>query len=342
MRNKRLVRWLIGLVVLLGCGLGARPAQAATGAGFTMQMVPNSAQTTGQQGYFDLTVKPNQTGVLRFKLVNLTNGTLKLKVAANTGYTSANGIEAYDRHQLGTRSATRYQLKDLVKVPATVTLEPGATRLVTATYRMPAERFTGVLEGAFYVLNPATGDRQATDKRGFYIHNRYAMELGLVFREQTSVKVQPNLKLTRVSAQVDAANKFSPAVSAHLVNTRPQLLKHLTIDGRVSDANNQLLYKTKRTHLGMAPMSNFDYLINTSNQRLKPGRYQLRLVATAGKQRWVFERHFTISAKQAEHANRETPRNWQWLWWLLLILLILLALYGAYRFGRRQAKEKSN
>jgi len=91
----------------------------------------------------------------------------------------------------------------------------------------------------------------------------------------------------------------------------------------------------------MAPASNFDYLVNTGNQRLKAGKYRLHLVATSGRQQWVFNRQFTISSTAANKANAQTPRDWHWLWWLLLILIVLLIIWLAYRFGKHQAEKKS-
>lgn len=341
----RLGRWWLILVSVLA-GVLVRPSaitgQAATGngAGFTVQMVTNPRQTTGINNYFDLTVKPGQTGTVQMRVINLTKQRLQLRLASNTGYTTTNGTEAYDLTKLGAKSTAQYQLRDLFKTPTKLTLDPGATKLVTVPYQLPKSGFEGILEGAFYFLNLASGSEQATNQKGFYLHNRYALALGLVLREQTSVKVKPKLVLKDIGTEIDQRQKFSPAISAKLANVAPQLLKKLTIDGRIYDQSNRLKYRTKRTKLGMAPASNFDYLINTGNKRLAAGRYRLHLVATAGSQRWVFNRHFTISRSAAAKANAETPHDWRWLWWSLLMIVILLILWLTYRFGKHQAEKK--
>ncbi len=342
--TRRRLWWLI-LLSVVGLFVSLRPviSQATTGngAGFTIQMVPNPRQTTGVTNYFDLTVKPGQTGTLQMRVINLTKENLHLQLASNTGYTTCNGNEAYDLAKLGTRSTAQYHLNELLKTPAKLTLAPTATKLVTVPYQIPETGFDGVLEGAFYFLNLSSGVSQSTNQRGFYLHNRYAVALGLVLRQNTTPVVKPKLVLKKIGTGIEQRKKFSPAISVKLANVAPQLLKKLTIDGRIYDQNSRLKYRTKRTGLGMAPASNFDYLINTGNKRLSAGKYRLRLVATAGKKRWVFNRQFTITKAAADQANAETPRDWRWLWWSLLIVLVLLVLWLAYRFGKYQAEKKS-
>lgn len=337
-------RWLLGLIVLGGFLVGLWPSasQAAVtnGAGFTVQMVSNAHQTKGIENYFDLTVKPGQTGTVQLRVINLTKQTLHLQLNSNTGYTTSNGTEAYDLAKLGQKSTAQYQLAQLFKTPAKLTLAPATSKLVTVPYQIPKHNINGILEGAFYFLNLASGAEQATNQKGFQLHNRYALALGLVVRQDGQPVVKPRMVLKGVSTGIEPRQKFSPAISVKLANTAPQLMTKLKIDGRIYDQNNHLAYQTKRHGLGMAPASNFDYLINTGNHRLKAGNYRVHLVATAGKQRWVFDRHFTISRKAATKANAETPRDWRWLWWLLLLLLILVVIWVAYRLGKHQAAKK--
>lgn len=343
---KRTGQWL-GLVMALGLlsWLNCQPAQAAnTGAGFTVQMVKNSRQRAATTGYFDLKVAPGQTGQVQMRVVNLTKQALHLQVHANTGYTTGNGIEAYDKVTLGSLSTAPYQLKSIFKVPTSITVPAAGAKVLTVPYQLPTKAFNGVLEGAFYFLNQATGETQATNQKGFQLHNRYALALGMVLRESDASHVKPALKLTGITTGSDQQAQFSPAVGAKLVNSQPQLLTHLKIDGRIYDQNGQLKFKTVRQNLGMAPNSNFTYLINTGNKRLAAGQYKLRLVATAKHQRWVFTRTFKVSKAQADKVNQQVPRDWHWLWWVLLalaILLIILLLWLVYRYGQRKGREQA-
>ncbi|MFC6181038.1 DUF916 and DUF3324 domain-containing protein [Lactiplantibacillus daowaiensis] len=321
------------------------PVRAATnGAGFAVQLVKNSRQSTATSSYFDLQVKPNQTGTVQMRVVNLTQKTVRLQLNANTGYTTSNGVEAYDKATLGELSTAKYQLKTIFKVPHKITLAPAASKLITIPYTMPADSFNGILEGAFYFLNLDKGPAQTTNQKGFQIHNRYALALGVVLREHKTPKVKPDLALTGMTTGSDQQSKFSPAIGVKLANTQAQLLTHLKIDGRVYDATGQLQFKTVRKDLGMAPNSNFTYLINTKNQRLAAGKYRVRVVATAHQQRWVFTRYFTVTKSQANKVNQQVPRDWHWLWWFLIIvviLLIILLIWLAYRYGQRKGQQQS-
>lgn len=350
-RQKKLVRlcWLILLLcstLITGQWTTSKAHAANTGAGFTVQMVKNPRQRTATTGYFDLQVQPGQTGAVQMRVINLSKQTLHLQLHANTGYTTANGIEAYDLTTLGNRSTAQYQLQTIFKAPQNLTLAPAASKLVTVSYRIPQTKFKGVLEGAFYFLNMAKGTGQTTNQAGFQIHNRYALALGLVLREQDTSTVKPTLKMQGITTGSDQQSKFSPAVGVKLANTQPQLLTHLKIDGRIYNANGQLKYQTVRQKLGMAPTSNFTYFINTNNKRLAPGKYKMRLVATAHHQRWLFTRNFTVTKAQAEKVNQQVPRDWHWLWWLLLVLLILLLLilllWLVYRYGQRKGESQAN
>ncbi|AVK63323.1 hypothetical protein C5Z26_04065 [Lactobacillus sp. CBA3606] len=326
--------WLLSVPLL---------AKADTGAGFTLQMVRDRHQLKQKRvSYFDLQVKPNEQGTLKVLATNLTNQPLTLKLAVNSGYTTESGSEAYDTTNLTAQQTTvPYQLKTLFQVPQQVTLQAHEKRLIKLTYHVPQVAFKGMLEGALYVVNTAKSTGKATNKKGFRIHNQYALALGIVLREDVADVVAPQLKLTKITTGTDSQAKFSPAVLVNLANTAPQLIQKLAINSKVMTRTGKTVYTSRQNDLGMAPDSDFDYKINTKQQRLKAGKYRLHLVAKSGTQSWVFNRNFTITAAQAQHANRNLQNTTHFWWWLLigLLLLIILLVLLAYYLGRRRSKR---
>ncbi|MFC6315416.1 DUF916 and DUF3324 domain-containing protein [Lapidilactobacillus achengensis] len=319
-----------------------RPVLAADGAGFTMQVVDHPKQYRPDVTYFDLLVKPSEQGQLSVRLRNQTAKQIKVELAVHSGYTNEAGYEMYDLAKLGKRSTAPFQLSQIFGGSQVVELAGNADKVVSFAYQMPDQAFTGILEGAVYAKSLAKSERQETNQRGFYLHQKYALALGLVLREDVKTKVRPELKMGKISTAVDSTASFSPAVTANLANVQPQILTALTIKGQVLDQQGQKLYQTKKTGLGMAPSSNFNFHIATDNQRLQAGKYRLRIVATSHDQKWTFEQPFTITRAQAAKGNESLDANKRNKWGLRigLSLLVLLILYLIYRWGRRQGRKQ--
>lgn len=330
---------LLGLLALVT--VKPAPVQAA-GAGFAVEAQPNQAQYDQNVTYFDLKLAPKQQTTLKVKVINETAKPLRLRAEPNTGYTADAGNEVYDKQRPKQQlSKAPYQLTNLLGGPQKVTLAPHEKRVLAFPLTMPDKPFNGVLEGALYFDKLNQDEKpQATNRKQFQIRNRYAVVLGVVLRSSEGQMVSPNLKLNRVKVGTDKASRFSPAVKANLENTRANWMRGLKISSKVS-RNQKTLYKTSGDQVDMAANSNFNYAISTNHERLKAGRYKLHLVAQLDQKRWVFNRHFTVSAKQAKQVNDQSRVKKSYLiWWILLAVIILLIAGGSYYWYRKKHRDK--
>lgn len=340
MRHK-LIRFL-ALMILgeLAC-LTLPQLVHAAGAGFTVSRMDNAAQYDPTVSYFDLKLKPAQQTQLQVRVTNLSAQPLKLLASPNTGYTLDVGNEAYDRAKLGHRSTAPYQLQELLGGPQHLTIPANSSQIVTFPLTMPQRRYNGILEGALYFLKLNKNTAQATDKSGFQISNRYSMALGVILRQNTTKYVAPKLKLTQIKVGTDSGTNFSPAVKANLANTRPALIRKMTIKSTVKRGD-RILYRTNHKNINMAANSNFNYAITTNHKVLRAGNYQLHLVASMGSHRWQFTRYFKITAAQAQKTNQQANVKQNHIKWYIVleVILFLVLLLLVYWLGKHSGEQK--
>ncbi|KRM96144.1 hypothetical protein FC19_GL001217 [Liquorilactobacillus aquaticus DSM 21051] len=320
------------------------PTAHAEGAGFTVTAVTPANQFDKNASYFDLKVVPGQTQNINVQIQNLTNAQKKITAYPNTAYTSNAGVEAYDKNNLKHLSRAPFFLSEILGRPQKIILAPRESKTLTFTLKMPQQKFRGILEGALYFLDNQTSNTQQTNQKGMIIKNRYALALGVVLREDTQATVAPKMKMNKISAGIEDTANFSAATKINLENTRPVMIKKLTLTGEISKlAGSKVLYRSTQKNLGMAPNSNFDYSINWHNKAMKSGKYHMHVIATSGKYKWIFDRNFTITRSDAGKINKKANinRNWTWLWILLGVLLVLLVFMLAFFIGRRSANKKS-
>lgn len=93
----------------------------------------------------------------------------------------------------------------------------------------------------------------------------------------------------------------------------------------------------------MAPNSNFNYPISLNGEKLKAGKYTLKLNAQAKEGKWSFTKDFTISETDAKKYNSQDvsiKKDWTWVYILIGILLILIALFLIFFIIRRNRKKQ--
>lgn len=342
MRNLRRLKLIMSSLLFLMMLLGSVQTVQAAGTGFTVKANLPSNQYNPEASYFDVLMKPGTKQTFIVTIKNLENQSKTIKAEANTGYTTDSGQESMNKHELGALSTAPYQFNQIFGASQKVTLKPNEMKQVTFTAKMPANGYSGILEGAFYFEDLATGQAQSTNQTGFSIKNKFAMAIGVILRESTTEHAQPKLQLQKIKlSQTDQSN---PAILAQLMNDRPATVGQLTIDAIVTKKGqpNKVLFRQKQTNRSMAANSHFNYHIPVGNQWLNPGQYQVHLVASNSQYRWTFNQKFTISLKQATEINRHN-QHFNWLWWLLLAIIIVGLLLGlTYYLGTRKRSKKED
>ncbi len=329
---------LIGLF-LLPLIMDMQTVQAA-GAGFTVSANIPDNQYNEALSSFDLVMKPNQTKTLSVVIENLEDNTKTISAAANTGYTTDSGTEAFDKHNPGKLSQAEYQFSQLFDQPQMITLKPKETKTVNFKVKMPDQLYAGVLKGALYFKDTKAGSTQGTDQQGFSVKNYYAMAIGVVLREHPNIHTPANLKLRRI--RVSETNYLhEPTVLAKLENVRAATPGAMTVNAKVSKhKGSKTLFGYQREGITMATNSSFEYGIPLGDSWINPGKYHLHLVAKSSQKTWVFDRDFEISVNQAMQMNRKNKNLW-WIWLIILLIIIfIILLITTYYLGYRRRKKQ--
>lgn len=222
-----------------------------------------------------------------------------------------------------------------------ITLKPNETKDWAATIQMPADKYDGIILGGLHFQEKKDEDaKKKSEEKDVQIKNEYAYVFGVKLTETPTV-VKPELALNSIKP---TTKNYRNVVEFNLQNTKATLVGGLSVDAKIyKKGNKEVLHESKRTNLSMAPNSNFDYSVDWENQALKPGKYQLHLVAKTADDTWEWTKDFTISSDDAKKANDTAlglEKDYTWLYIAGGILLLLLIITTTYFIGRRAAKKK--
>lgn len=314
----------------------------AQGAGFTVSAnIPNNQYDNGLSS-FDLIVRPKEKQTLVVTIENLENKNKIIKASANTAYTNPHGVVAYDKHQTNNLSNAKFQFNEIFDKPQMIHLKPYETKNINFTLKMPEESYSGILDGALYFKDIQGYNTKQTNLNNFRLINYYSMAIGIILREHPNTHVSADLKLRRI--RISEHNQLQiPAVLAKLENIKPATTGSMKISATISKRkNSKILFNNVTDNRTMATKSYFEYGIPLKGQIVRPGKYHLHLVAKSHQRTWVFDREFTISARQAIKINSQNRDIWWILLIIILIILFFILLILTYYLGYRRRKLQEN
>lgn len=370
MKTKKVIITSLSFLSFL---LPAATVAHADSANFSVTPTVGENQTGSNLGYFNLLLKPNQSQNLEFTLYNNSSKPIKVKTTFGTAFTSQSGNVGYTPDLVKPDPSLKIDLKDYVKLPATVIVAAKSMAKVTATVTSPEQTFTGVIAGGFNFEDAQSSDDSASaQKSGVSITNRYRYVIGLVL-QNTLDKVAPTLSLGKVGPdQVNQRN----VIAANLTNAAPAYLMDMNTDAVVTKSDDtSIKYTYHNDAMEMAPNSNFNLAIpvslqgvlnGQSSEPLKPGKYHLKMTVYGGKDtngqyqtmvnnqvtkydyRWIFDKDFTITQAKASTLNAKdaTVSKKSQVDWLLIvgltiiILLLLIIIFLLFKRRKKDDEEK--
>lgn len=263
-------------------------------------------------GYFDLKMNPGQKQTVQIILKNPSTEEITVEVARNSAKTNMNGVLEYGPTKLKKDASLKYDFADLVKAPDEITIPPNAEKTLDLAIQMPEVRFDGVIVGGIQLKK--ADDKQADKQKGASVVNKYAYIIAMVLQE-TETEVKPDMKLNQVYAgQANYRNVIYTDVS----NSQATFLNHLSMEVQImKETSDEVLYEAKKTDMRMAPNSNMTFPVSLQGERMLPGKYRARVLATSGEQKWEWIQKFTITNQEADKFNREDislvqPKDMQW------------------------------
>lgn len=332
---------------------------------FNFAVTPKASenQIDKQKTYFDLLLAPNQEDTLTVDLRNDTDKEVVIEAQINSATTNGNGVVEYSKNEIKPDETLKYNIKEYVEAPEEITLKPQSAAEYKVKIHMPNEKFAGVIAGGITFKEKTTDQTNiSSDKndKGLAIKNEYSYVVALLMR-QTTENGSPDLKLQRVIPnQRNARN----VIQGNLQNPNGTYLNQLATKTIITKkGSSEALYTDEQSNMQMAPNSNFNLSVPLKGDRLKAGKYTMK-IETYGQQdqngsysfqkegsqkeenyryHWTLEKDFEIKADVAKKLNDSDvtiKKDYTWLYILIgVILLLLIVIFLVWRKKKNDKKD---
>ncbi|WP_430510326.1 DUF916 and DUF3324 domain-containing protein [Gottfriedia solisilvae] len=309
---------------------------------FSVQAKIPENQIDKTKSYFDLKMNPGQIQVVEIDVFN--NNRTKIETfSADVTFATTNDNGLIDYSPKSVKKADqslKFPIVDLVNEPhKEIVIPPGKSRTVTFTFKMPKQKFNGVLLGSIHFKKKIDKIETKKSSETIQINNQYAYVIGVKLTE-TIKKVKPELHLIKIKPKLV---NYHTAIIAKIQNSEPTIVQGMKIDAKIfKDGSNKILYSSNKTGLSMAPNSNFDYAIDLKNNQIQPGIYRLKMKAIIGDQMWVWDEVFKIGneAKELNDKAVEVKQNYFWLYFSVGIFLTLVLSILFFFIAKKRKKER--
>lgn len=296
---------MLGVLTIVGLGfcsvMGAEAAEKneETGMSFTYaNKVPDNQLKEGN--FFDLMMAKGQEQVLETELTNLTDQDLIINVSINNATTSEAGVIDYGPSEQRNTENLSYGLKDILKVPASVTLPKNGKTTLKLSLKMPTESIQGVILGGVQLEQEV--DERETLKESVSINNQYAYVYSVSIRETEEV---PAFAFESGDTTVDV--KGEPIASLNFSNQAPRIIKDMTVETLVTPKDSEKVLGEQRLEKAkMAPNSVISIPLDVA---LDSGEYQTKTTVKVGDESWQWVEDFTVEAEKSDKPAAEISQD---------------------------------
>ncbi|MGC3749121.1 DUF916 and DUF3324 domain-containing protein [Enterococcus faecalis] len=311
-------------LIALGLSLFSGQSVLANDINYSVKANIPENQIGKSSSYFDLKMAPNSEQDISVTIFNNSNEKETIIVEVNNALTNQNGVIDYTKHGRKTDESLKYPIEKLVtNNRQKIEFSPGETKKeVSFHIKMPSEKIIGTILGGVHVFKD--NRNKANEKQNVTIENLYSYVLGIQIRENLNT-IQPVMNLKEIKPIL--AN-YRTAVAAKLQNSTPTILRKVSIDAQVFKKNSkEILYKTRKTDMNVAPNTNFNFPINWKNEELKSGKYTLKMHVESDQGQWDFVKDFTIKKNEVKKLNEkavELRKSDNTLVYVLITIIIML------------------
>lgn len=284
--------------------------------------------------YYNLRMQPSQKTDIHLSITNHSDHIQQFNITVNTATTNGNGIVDYSKHSFDKDKSMTYSIQDLITIEQSlITIEAGATQMVSMTLQMPEQEIDGVLLGGVTV-EPIIKQSEKQE-----IFNTYTHTIAI----QVSENDNPvSAKLIGNEVSLDQIN-YHNVVKMNIQNPTARLLKNLKAELTITRKNqNKPIVSLTKKDLSIAPNSNF-YLPIEINDTFKPGKYTYTIIMQNEEGEWKFNKDFTIEDKEAKKLNKESvdQLNRRSLNWIVVagIYITILTFLGFMYINNKKKKS---
>lgn len=314
-------------------------------ANFTIEAVLPENQVNNTVTYYYLLVQPGESQTVHVKIINSGNETGTYNIDLVPAATNSNGLVTYNEVGKAVDESMTVSLSDIAK-PETeeVSVEANSTKEVAIEITPPAENFSGIVLGGVYVsLKDAT---EAKDAKGVSINNTYGYSIGMVLTEdeEASMYGETDLKLTKLSPEINAGSKI---LEASIQNPYPEIMTELKVSGKiVKKGQKETIASSRLDEARIAPNSVLPFQIDWGMQNVEAGTYTFKGTVKGKEKNWTFEEDFKISEKLAKKLNDKTvfkvfvPDWWVKSFYGLIAVTTVVFLWLILRLIKRTKEGK--
>ena len=309
---------------------------------FEISPVIPDRQNVGVRGYYDINVNPNEIIVLSVDVKNNLDKPLIVNITPFNATTSTSGDIVYDvNHKKEQFVNLKVPLQQVGESKNGVEIAAESTARIPIEFKLPKEEKGVVIGGIHVIADDASFSENVVQNEDatFKINNQIAYIIGV--KMQFPIKVPPEFSFGKARVEMFQGK---PRLLIEMKNAAPAVVKELSGTYAVKDEDGNPVLKGSFLDIIMAPNTRFEYPVNWTDGKLKPGEYTVDLTAElegkniTAKKKFVIEE--TKPVKEYNKVTEETKVDSSNPWWNYLITAAVAG-FIFFIVGRRTKKDKS-
>lgn len=262
---------------------------------------PDNQITDGEA--LNLMMKPGQKQKVNVELKNYSDKEITVEAKVSGARTNGSGGIEYSPSKFKKDKSMKYDLPDLVKVPAETKVPAKGTVDLVLDISMPETAYDGIVLGGVE-LSEKGQKFETKDEKGATIENKIAFLFGVTLRMNDN-KVKPDFKLRSVKAGLQ---NYRNSIIVSLGNTQNLAAKDLVLNAEITKkGKTEVLYQRKANDVTMAPNSIMEYAVSLDGDRMVAGDYTAHIVLKGYDREWKWDEDFKITQEDADRFNKQDP-----------------------------------
>lgn len=268
---------------------------------YEVRPVFNSYQTDRGLSYFSYKTKPNENKEVTIEIDNHAQSEETFQIDLNRATTNKNGLIDYSPSKKKASPTLQVDFNNLVN-PRTqeIKIGPKSNKRVTFKLRMPNRSYEGIILGGIYVskLNSNEPSNNAK-KNSVQLKQKLSYAIAVVLQQNFPYQEKNNLNLDRVLA---TTMDNQAVLALDMENPKPNILNHVKTEVTIFKENEKSpLSVLNKKNLSFAPSSIFTLNIPWNQDKIKSGNYLAKITVTSGKDKWNFNKKFTITKENQQN-----------------------------------------
>ena len=275
---------------------------------FTVKIVENDKQVIEKLPYFHFKGTPGKSYKVEFTVKNITNEPLNLVVKIANGFSNpyANLNDTTDSEtDLSKFLDENRKFSKYVKGDKNIILQKKEEKNVSFDISVPLEMTNGEMIGAFIFEENEKMDNSEGEidegQSGASLKSKINYVVSTLI--EMPYKVEPIMEFGSVVFQAKYAY---PRIEVEIKNKKPNFLKESTLDYKILNNKNELVFQGTKEILRFGPSTNIKVPINFEGKKISPEMYTIEMTFSSNNKE--FE---TITNKKDFEVKEEQLKSYQ-------------------------------